>query len=225
MPEQDSDPTTPPALPLWFEELRPGGTGEGFLERGLRHSLLFVQRPVRRLLVTFDNLSNVGDHSTQRDPWAFKFAKDLSISHLGVVAHSGAWYRDAELIVRFEKLASEGFFDGYERVIFAGVSMGGYAAIAFASLVPGAHVVSINPQSTLDIELVPWETRYENGQRQDWTLPLSDAAALTRDLAKVHIFYDPYHDLDLQHVARFSGDNIHVFHCRYSSHKTAVFMR
>ncbi|MEL7013508.1 MAG: glycosyltransferase family 2 protein [Pseudomonadota bacterium] len=225
MPEQDSEPTRAQALPRWFEELRPGGTGEGFLERGLRHSLLFVRRPVNRLLVTFDNLSNVRDTAPEREPWAFKFAQDRAIAHLGVLAHSGAWYRDAELIARFEKLASDGFFEGYDRVIFAGVSMGGYAAIAFASLVPGAHVVSINPQSTLDIDLVPWETRYENGRRQDWTLPLSDAAALTGDLGKVQIFYDPYHDLDRQHVARFSGANIHVFHCRYSSHKTAVFMR
>ncbi|MEQ8256389.1 MAG: glycosyltransferase family 2 protein, partial [Roseovarius confluentis] len=87
------------------------------------------------------------------------------------------------------------------------------------------HVVSVNPQSTLDIGLVPWETRYEGGRRQDWTLPLSDAAALTAGLGRVNIFYDPYHALDKQHVGRFSGENIEIFHCRHSDHKTAVFMR
>ena len=64
-----------------------------------------------------------------------------------------------------------------------------------------------------------------DGRRQDWTLPLSDAAALTGDLGRVNIFYDPYHALDRHHVARFSGDNIRVFNCRHSSHKTAVFLR
>ncbi len=225
MAEQDNSADQTPALPRWFDELRPGGEGEGFMERHLRHSLMYVRRPVNRLLVTFDNLSNVNDTSTEREPWAFKFARDVNISHLGVMAHVADWYRDADLIARFEKLRDEGFFDSYDRVIFAGVSMGGYAAIAFGSLVPGAHVVSVNPQSTLDIGLVPWETRYEGGRRQDWTLPLSDAAALTKGLGRVNIFYDPYHALDKQHVGRFAGDNIHVFHCRHSDHKTAVFLR
>ena len=225
MAEQGTQETDVPAIPRWFDELRPGGAGEGFMERHLRHSLMFVRRPVNRLLVTFDNLSNVNDSSPEREPWAFKYAQDINISHLGVMAHVADWYRDIELIERFQKLAAEGFFDGYDRVIFAGVSMGGFASIAFGSLVPGAHVVAVNPQSTLDTDLVPWETRYEGGRRQDWTLPLSDAAALTSGLGRVNIFYDPYHGLDKQHVARFSGDNIHVFHCRHSDHKTAVFLR
>ncbi len=211
--------------PRWLDDLRPGSEGEGFLEKYLRHSLMFVRRPVNRLLVTFDNLSNVGDSSVEREPWAFKYAQDVNISHLGVMAHVSDWYRDAELIERMQKLAADGFFDGYDRVIFAGVSMGGYAAIAFASLVPGAHVISVNPQSTLDPDLVPWETRYENGQRQDWTLPLPDASRLTAGLGPVNIFYDPYHTLDQQHVDRFQGDNIRVFSCWFSNHKTAVFLR
>lgn len=211
--------------PRWLDELRPGGEGEGFLEKHLRHSLMFVRRPVKRLLVTFDNLANVGDTSLEREPWAFKFARDANIAHLGIMAHVSDWYRDPALIDRMKKLKKDGFFDGYDRVIFAGVSMGGYAAIAFGSLVPGAHVISINPQSTLDPELVPWETRYENGRRQDWTLPLSDAAALTKKLGRVSIFYDPYHEPDQQHVDRFSGENIRIFKCWFSNHKSAVFLR
>lgn len=212
-------------MPRWLDELRPGGQGEGFIEKQLRHSLMFVRRPVNRLLVSFDNLSNVGDTSLEREPWAFKFAQDSNISHLGVMAHVSDWYRDPVLIERMQTLATDGFFDGYDRVVFAGVSMGGFASIVFGSLVPGAHAVAINPQSTLDEALVPWETRYENGRRQDWTLPLSDAAALTGGFERVNVFYDPYHELDQAHVDRFGGDNVHVFNCRYSNHKTAVFLR
>lgn len=225
MAKQSSAKQQEQTLPRWLDELRPGGAGEGFMEKYLRHSLMFIKRPVRRLLVTFDNLSNVGDTSVEREPWAFKFAQDTNISHLGIMAHVSDWYRDPVLIERMQALAKDGFFDGYDRVVFAGVSMGGFASIAFGSLVPGAHAVAINPQSTLDEGLVPWESRYENGRRQDWTLPLSDAAALTKGFARVNIFYDPYHDLDQAHVDRFSGDNIHIFNCRYSNHKTAVFLR
>lgn len=214
-----------PGFPLWFEELRPGGEGEGFLEKRGRNSLMFVRRPNDRLLVTFDNLFNVGDHSPQRAPWAYKYARDVNISHLGVMAHVSDWYRDPVLIERMRKLAADGFFDGYRRVVFAGTSMGAFAAIAFASLAPGAHVVAFNPQSTLDTDLVPWETRYWSGRRQDWTLPLSDAAAVTAGLGPVHIFYDPYFDLDRRHFKRFSGDNIREYKCWFSNHKSAVFIR
>ena len=211
--------------PLWVDDLRPGAESEGFLEKNLRHSLMFVKRPSDRLYVSFDNLSNVNDDRVDRAPWGYKFAQENGLSHLGIMAHVSDWYRDADLIRRMQRLADDGFFDGYKRVVFAGVSMGGYAALAFASLVPGAHVVAINPQSTLDPDLVPWETRYENGRRQDWTLPLGDTAALTADLGRVNIFYDPYFPLDKLHVERFEGDNIRVFNCWFSNHKTAVFLR
>ncbi len=218
-----TDPAT--ATPLWFEDLRPGSETPGFLEKGQRHSLIFVKRPSTRLLVTFDNLSNVNDADPLREPWAYKFARESGLSHLGVMAHVSDWYRDAGLIERFERLVRDGFFDGYDRVVFAGVSMGGYAAIAFGSLVKDAHVIAINPQTTLDEALVPWETRYENGRRQDWTLPLGDAAALTGGLGRLNVFYDPYHALDQKHIDRLQGENIQVFKCWHSSHKTAVFLR
>ncbi len=214
-----------PETPRWLEDLRPGAEGQGFFEKNLRHSLMFIKRPSDRLLVTFDNLSNVNDDSVLREPWAYKFASDGGYCHLGVMAHVSDWYRDGDLIRRFQGLVAQGFFEGYERVVFAGVSMGGYAALAFSSLVPGAHVVAVNPQTTLDPDLVPWETRYENGQRQDWTLPLADGAAATAGAGRVNVFYDPYFDLDQKHVDRLHGDNVRIFKCWFSNHKTAVFLR
>lgn len=219
-PNHDSRP-----VPRWLDELRPGGEGAGFLDKRLRHSLMLIRRSSTRLLVTFDNLANVNDADVLREPWGFRFAQDNGVSHLGVMAHVGDWYRDADLIARLTRLRDDGVFDGYDRVVFAGVSMGGFGALTFASLVPGAHVIAFNPQTTLDPDLVPWETRYETGRRQDWTLPLSDAATLTEGLGRVTIFSDPYHALDQMHLDRLTGDNIRVFKCWYSSHKTAVFLR
>ena len=225
MAEQVSQSDDSARVPRWLDELRPGGAGTGFLDKSLRHSLMLIRRPSTRMLVTFDNLSNVGDTDPMREPWGFRLAQENGLSHLGVMAHVADWYRDAGLIARLTRLRDEGVFAGYDRVVFAGVSMGGYAALAFGSLVPGAHVIAINPQTTLDPDLVPWETRYETGRRQDWTLPLADAAALTADLGRVNLFYDPYHALDQKHIDRLEGDNLRIFRCRYSSHKTAVFLR
>src|SRR6056297_2018422 len=97
-----------PANPRWFDDLRPGAEGEGFLIKTLRHSLLCAQRKSDRLLVTFDNLSNVNDDKTEREPWAYKFAQDEGLAHLGIMAHVSDWYRDAALMERFEKMAAGG---------------------------------------------------------------------------------------------------------------------
>lgn len=235
MTEDNQGPETPDteneavpveiAEPLWFADLAPGGSGEGFFEKTPRHALMFVRRPRPILFVSFDNLSNVNDRSPERGPWAYKFARDLTISHLGVMAYGKMWYRDADLIARFERLRDEGFFEGYERVVFAGSSMGAFGALVFASLVPGAHVLAFNPQSTLDRDLVPWEDRYWIGQRQDWTLPLSDASKLLEEAARVSVFYDPYFAPDRQHFERLEGPNVTGYKCWFSSHKSAVFLR
>lgn len=211
--------------PLWLDELNPSTEGEGFLKTGIRHSLVFVKRQSDRLLVTFDNLSNVDDDSLHRDPWAFKFARDEGLCHLGIMAHVKDWYRDAGLIEQFRELAERGFFNGYERVVFAGVSMGAYGALTYASFAPGAHVLAFNPQTTLDPDIVPWETRYKFGQRQDWTLPLADAAETISGHGQVNLFYDPYHSVDPLHAARLTGDNVRTFKCWHSSHKSALFLK
>lgn len=213
------------APPIWFPELSPAGTGEGFVEKNSRHSLMFVKRLRPVLLVTFDNLSNVNDDSPGRSPWAFKFALDQHISHLGVFAHGKVWYRDPQLIARMQQLADGGFFKGYDRVVFAGSSMGAFAALVFASLVPGAHVLAFNPQTTLDPALVPWEERYWIGRRQDWTLPLSDAQGNLDNCGPVSVFFDPYFEPDLKHYERIVGPNVTPYNCWFSSHKSAVFLR
>lgn len=211
--------------PLWFPELMPGGRGEGFLEKTHAHSLMFVARSAPYLLVTLDNLSNVRDRSPLRLPWAYKFARDHKASHLGVFAHRPDWYREEGLIARMQRLADDGFFEGYDRVVFAGSSMGAYGALAFSSLVPGAHVLAFNPQSTLNPALVPWEERYAKGQAQDWKLPLGDAGDLLARAGQVSVFYDPYFAPDQRHFDRLNGPNVVGFKCWFSNHKSAVFLR
>lgn len=216
--------------PMWLDEIGPCGSASGYLEADPRHPMLFVRRRRPVLLVSFDNLSNVGDTSPGRLPWAYKFARDNQVSHLGVYAHLPNWYRDAGLIARLEKLAGEGFFEGYERCVFAGSSMGAFAALTFARLAPGAWVLAFNPQSTLDEALVPWETRYRAGRRQDWTLPYGDAADAVAALGRACLFYDPYFEPDRGHIRRLldapgAEGRVTEMKCWFSNHKSAVFLR
>lgn len=218
------------APPMWLDEIGPCGTASGFLEADPRHPMLFVRRRRPVLLVTFDNLANVRDRSPDRLPWAYKFARDNQVCHLGVYAHLPNWYRDADLIARMQRLAETGFFAGYERCVFAGSSMGAFAALTFARLAPGAVVLAFNPQSTLDEALVPFETRYRAGRRQDWSLPFSDAAEAVADLGQAHVFYDPYFELDRKHIARLveapgAEGRVMPLKCWFSNHKSAVFLR
>lgn len=215
---------------MWLDEIGPCGTASGYLQADPRHPMLFVRRRRPVLLVSFDNLSNVNDHTPGRLPWAYKFARDNQISHLGVYAHLPDWYRDAGLIARLEKLAGEGVFQGYERCVFAGSSMGAFAALSFARLVPGASVLAFNPQSTLDEALVPWETRYRAGRRQDWSLPYGDAADAVAGLGRAYVFYDPYFEPDRRHIRRLldapgAKGRVVEMKCWFSNHKSAVFLR
>lgn len=215
---------TDPAPP-WFVELYPGGDGAGFLQKLERHSVLFHQRSAAKLVVSFDNIANANDLSFAREPWGWKFFRDEGWSHMGVFARTKAWYRDPEIISYFQNCAAEGFFEQFDHVVFAGASMGGFGALTFSELVPGAHVIAFNPQTTLDERLVPWETRYRFGQVQDWDLPLGDAARTVKKAGKAYVFYDPFFDLDRQQVTRLQGDNVLLLKTWFSNHFAAPMLR
>ncbi|MBC7157701.1 MAG: hypothetical protein H5U20_09330, partial [Rhodobacteraceae bacterium] len=117
-------------------------------------------------------------------------------------------YREPSVAAEFDRLRDEGFFGRFGRVVFYGASMGGYAAAAFSPAAPGADVVAISPQSTLDRRLVPWETRYKVAWGRDFSGPYGDAAAVSRAARRVSILYDPHEPLDAAHVARFTGANV-----------------
>ena len=86
--------------------------------------------------------------------------------------------------------------------------MGGYAACAFVAACPGADVVAISPQSTLDKTVVPWETRYVTAWDRDFSGPYGDAAVVSAAAGRVFMLYDPYEPLDSGHADRFEGANV-----------------
>lgn len=227
---QESSPPKPPepdpaAMPRWFAEINLGGANEGFYTRLKHHAVVCMRRDPKRLAVTFDNLSSVNNTSADREPWAYKFVRDNGYSHLSVMAGRKDWYRDPQLISYLEKLAADGFFASFDKVIFSGTSMGGFAALAFSSLSPGATVVSFNPQTTLEQALVPWETRFSNGRRRDWSLPYSDCAFEIDKVKKAFVLFDPFYEPDRRHVARLEGDNVIFLKTWCSGHFSPVFLR
>ena len=180
---------------------------DGFFRDSPNHSFLFIKRS-DTLVVTFDNLDIAMTKREDRRPWGFGFIEKQGWSMLGVMANGWTWYRDRWVWDQFDDLKASGFFDGFKRVVFYGASMGGYAACAFVAACPGADVVAISPQSTLDKTLVPWETRYHTAWGRDFSGPYGDAAAVSAAAGRVTLLYDPYEPLDSGHVARFTGPNV-----------------
>lgn len=212
-------------LPPWYLEIRPGGGREGFYWKLADHSAVFVDRGAHQLVVSFDNLSDAGNPRFDRDIWAGKFCQDNGWSHLGIFAPGPSWFRDAGLIGYLERLRDDGFFSRFDRVCLCGASMGGFAALTFARLAPGATVIAFSPQTTLDLRRVPWETRFVKGTQQDWTLPYSDAAGQTGTAGPVYVVYDPFVEKDLRQAHRLSGSNIHHLKAFWLGHKTALVFR
>lgn len=228
--EFDEDPASEtPALterlPDWYREIFPAGPCDGFYEKLGQHALIHVERSRDILVVTFDNLSDAGYPGYDIKAWAEKFIRDKNWSHLGVVAQGPTWFRDATLIARMEKLAADGFFARFDRVVMAGTSMGGFGAMAFADLAPGCDVVAFSPQSTLSANLVPWEGRFGKGRKQDWTLPRSDAAETLDGVGKLWVVYDPFLIPDLHQVTRLPADKVIALKAFGQGHKTALALR
>ena len=205
----------PSAEPL-LEDIAAGLPG--FYVAGAEYGLQATLRPSSTLFVGFDDISKVRVRRRIRRGWGYLPARKNGWAYLGVQTYAENWYRDAEVIATLERLRDQGFFSGYERVIFSGVSMGAFAACAFAPLAPGCIVIAYSPQSTLHPEIAGWDSRYLQGREQDWTLPYSDAASGITSARRVWVISDPHHETDRLHAERLCGKNVIHLPALHSGH-------
>ncbi|MEM9582371.1 MAG: phosphoadenosine phosphosulfate reductase [Pseudomonadota bacterium] len=204
----------------WDRELHAMGEKYGFYEKiGADHSALFV-RAGKTLIVTFENLDHVYEHGN-RLPWGFGFVQKQGWSILGMMAHDWSWYRDEDVYAFFDRLKAEKFFDQFDHVVFYGASMGGYGACAFSAACPGASVVAISPQATLDRDLCSWEKRYQVAWIRDFSGDYGYAPDMTQAAEQVFILYDPLEPPDAMHAALFQGNNVTKLKCRFQGHRIA----
>lgn len=195
-----------------------GQTAALWYERG--------QKTPRQLVVSFDNLASL-DHPYPRAPWLYRHLGIIGCSFLGVQSHAKDWFRTDDPAQMIATLAAQGFFTAFERVVFAGASMGGFGALNFAPLVAGAEVVAFSPQSTMQRAIAPFEQRFPWAVRNsDWTRPeFLDAAAAIPHIPKVTLLYDPHIRADFLHAKRLSGPNVtHVklAHCTHEAIRVVV---
>ena len=144
----------------WADTLAEMGEERGFFRQlGDQHNALYIKGD-KTLVVTFDNLDDVRQNVEDRMPWGSQFISSRGWSSLGIGAHGWTWYRDEAVHDFFDELRDTGFFDQFDNVVFYGTSMAGYAATVFCAAAPGAKVLAMHPQATLDRTITRgWETR------------------------------------------------------------------
>lgn len=192
--------------------------GGWFEEVSAEHKALFVEQG-DVLVVSFENLDDARQDSTSRLPWGMDFLSSRGWSVLGIMAHGHTWYRDLALTDFFDRLAREGFFARFRRVVFYGVSMGGFASTAYASACPGADVITVNPQATLSRKVtLGWENRFKPAWSRDFEGRYGYGPDGVRDASRVWLFYDPTNMADSIHATLYTGENIRKIRCRHMGH-------
>lgn len=179
----------------------------------------------RRLVVTFDTAQPLDADARLRNPWGMKAVLAEGCSVVGVKVRTPNWYRDPELHAFFRDPEFRAFCQSFESCLFYGSSMGGYGALAFSAAVPGSTVLAFSPQTTLDAERVPWETRFVSGRRQDWTGDFVDACDSVADAKRIYVVYDPFFGPDVRHVERIQGDNVVRLRAPFSGHISIKLVR
>ncbi|TFL16974.1 phosphoadenosine phosphosulfate reductase [Jannaschia formosa] len=184
---------------------------DGWLEElGPKHLAMFRPRG-DTLLVEFEALAPLLRRRSA-EPWSAGIAGKRGWSTLTLISRGRTWFRDDAVFDFFDDLTDGGFFDGYDRVIFAGAGVKGYAAAAFSVAAPGATVFLCAPFATLDPEETPWEHRFRGdrslafGPRYGYAPDMVDAAA------RVYLVTDPTEAADAMHASLFRGD--HVVHLK-----------
>lgn len=214
-------------LAAWESKLAAIGAEKGFYKPlGKEHSALFIQGG-STLVVTFDNLDDARQDSDERLPWGSDFVVSSGWSSLGIMAHGWTWFRSQDVFAFFDRLRDEGFFARFDKVVFYGVSMGGYGATAFCASSPGATVLAMSPQATLDYTTTSdWEKRFLKGWDRNFTTPYGYAPDGAATAKHVYLFYDPLVREDAGHADMYTSDNTTKIRCRRFGHGLASsFMR
>lgn len=201
----------PDAAAGWRARLDALVAEEGYFEPLGRHHHAFFIDAGPRLLVSFEAAARVRERPGGL-PLAVDAARPHGWSALAIMAEGDSWWRDRAVYGYVDRLVDDAFFEDFEQVAFFGAGAGGYAACAFSVAAPGAHVLAIRPQATLDPALAGWDRRFRDRRRLCFTDRYGHAPDMIEGAGRVFVAYDPLVAEDAMHAALFRGR--HVSHLR-----------
>jgi hypothetical protein len=186
-----------------------------FQPLGGRHAAFFVDDSPETLLVTFETVDSIRGGSDDQMPYGYRIARTEGWSHLCIVADGETWFRDAAVYRYFDRLVDDAFFEDFDRVVFYGVGMAGYAAAAFSVAAPGATVIALRPIATLDPRVTGWDARHASRRRLNFNDRYGFAPDMIDGAAEVFVVYDPDRALDAMHAALFTKPFVRKLRCAY----------
>ncbi|MDJ0826884.1 MAG: phosphoadenosine phosphosulfate reductase [Rhodobacter sp.] len=178
------------------------------------HSVSFLARGPS-LLVTFERTDDTLSLSETGLPIGLDFVEDKNWSLLHFTATSDSWFRSSAVYEFLDEMVDDAFFEDFDRVTFYGSGMGGYAAAAFSVVSPGATIIAISPQATLDVERTEWDDRFPAARRLVFDDRYGYAPDMIEGTGAAYILYDPHARLDAMHASLFRGPNVTRLKCRF----------
>jgi hypothetical protein len=199
----------------WLDKVAELTDEDGYVERlGARHAAIFIEDK-STLLVTFETHDSIASLSRDAHPLGWDMVKALGWSHLCLVSDGDTWFRDRAVYGYFDRLVDDGFFEEFDQVIFYGAGPCGYAAAAFSVAAPGAKVVVLQPQATLDPRVAEWDERFRDMRRTSFTDRYGYAPDMLDAAERCFVIYDPEIELDAMHAALFTRSNVTKFRMRF----------
>lgn len=198
----------------WAARLGKIGDEAGYCETlGPRHRVFFSdQGPV--LLVTFETVADIRARQSDQLPMGHAIARARGWSSLTLIAEGDTWFRDRAVYGYFDRLVDDAFFEDFDRVVFFGAGMAGYAAAAFAVTAPGATVIALAPQATLDPAIASWDTRFPQMRRTRFDDRYGYAPDMLEGAGEAFVIYDPLVAPDAMHATLFRAPWVSLLGCR-----------
>lgn len=195
----------------WIRKVAAAADEHGhFQSCGHRHFGALVEKG-STLLVTFETMQGAQANPEGGRPLGWDFVLDQGWSHLGLFSDGDTWFRDHHVYGYFDRLVDDGFFEEFDTVIFYGAGPAGYAAAAFSVAAPGARVLALQPQATLDPRVTEWDDRFTHMRRTDFTDRYGYAPDMLDAAHSAFVIYDPAEALDAMHAALFTRPNVTRF--------------
>jgi len=219
------DPAQNLADDAWLDLLEDIAEDHGYFEPlGPDHSVTFVDRgPV--LLVTFETIESIRERAHTDVPLGWEMLKDTDWSQLCLLSAGETWFRHRAVYGYFDRLVDEGFFDGYDRVIFYGADSCGYGAAAYSVAAPGSCVIALSPQATLDARVTEWDDRFIHMRRTSFSDRYGYAPNMLEAADRAFVLYDPGTDEDAMHAALYHRANVTRIRCRHLDGQIETFFR
>ena len=199
----------------WLNAIADLCAEDGFFARlGDRHYAALIEEK-STLLVTFETIQGMRALSSLAQPFGWTMLREQGWSSLCIASDGDTWFRDAPVYAFVDRLVDDGFFDEFETVVFYGAGPCAYAAAAYSVAAPGAKVVAIQPQATLDPRVTEWDDRFTDMRRTDFSSRYGFAPDMLDGAAQAYVIYDPNEQFDAMHAALFTRPNVEKLRTPY----------